>query len=151
MDRGDRQLTGLRVLVVDDDSEMRASLTLVLELYGASVTAVGSSCEALQVLGESVPDVLLSDLSMPGEDGYGLIRKVRALPPDRGGRVPAAAVSARTSAEDRGRVLAAGFQLHVPKPVGGLELATVVARLGGRSARTAPSEWSRSTPARTSS
>jgi CheY-like chemotaxis protein len=132
VDRGDRPLLGLRVLLVEDDRDLRDSLVMALEVYGASVTAVASSRDALQALGDDVPDVLLSDLSMPGEDGYSLIRKVRALAPERGGRVPAAAVTARASAEDRRRVLAEGFQLHVPKPVGGEELVTVVGRLAGR-------------------
>ena len=79
-------LIDLHILVVDDDLDLRESLSLLLELYGASVTAVGSAREALQVLSATVPDVLLSDLAMPGEDGYDLIRKVRALPPDREGR-----------------------------------------------------------------
>ena len=127
-------LSGLHLLLVDDDVDFRESLTMLLELYGASVIAVGSAREALQALEQNTPDVLLSDLSMPGEDGYALIGKVRALPADRGGRVPAAAVTARTSAEDRRRVLAAGFQVHVPKPVHAIDLATVVARLGGLSA-----------------
>lgn len=134
MNLGPPDLIGLRVLLVDDDLDSREIMTTLLELYGASVTAVGSAREALQALRQNTPDVLLSDLSMPGEDGYALIGKVRALPPDRGGRVPAAAVTARTSAEDRRRVLAAGFQVHVPKPVHAMELATVVARLGGLSA-----------------
>jgi CheY-like chemotaxis protein len=125
-------LIGLRVLVVDDDLDLRESLAMLLELYGASVTAVGSAREALQVLSQAVPDVLLSDLCMPGEDGYDLIRKIRALPPDRGAQVPAAAITARTGAEDRRRALAEGFQAHVPKPVRGEDLAVVVARLGGR-------------------
>ena len=133
MDLGEPELIGLRILLVDDDFDSRESLTMLLEFHGASVTAVGSAREALQVLTQSIPDVLLSDLAMPGEDGYELIRKVRALPQDRGGQVPAAAVTARTAVEDRRRVLATGFQVHVPKPVNATELATVVARLGSRS------------------
>lgn len=134
VDLSEPDLIGLRVLLVEDDSDLRESLTILLEIYGASVTAVGSARDALQALEQNTPDVLLSDLSMPGEDGYALIGKVRALPADRGGRVPAAAVTARTSAEDRRRVLAAGFQVHVPKPVHAMELATVVARLASLSA-----------------
>jgi CheY-like chemotaxis protein len=122
-------LSGLRVLLVEDDCDSRESLTMLLEVYGASVTAVASSRAALEALSQTVPDVLLSDLSMPGEDGFTLIGKVRALPADRGGYVPAAAVTARTSAEDRRRVIAAGFQLHVAKPVHATELAAVVFRL----------------------
>jgi CheY-like chemotaxis protein len=125
-------LIGLHILVVDDDLDLRESLSLLLELYGASVTAVGSAREALQVLSATVPDVLLSDLAMPEEDGYDLIRKIRALPPERGGQVPAAAVSARTGPEDRRRALADGFQVYVAKPVSGEDLVAVVARLGGR-------------------
>jgi CheY-like chemotaxis protein len=127
-------LIGLHILVVDDDLDLRESLSLLLELYGASVTAVGSAREALQVLSATVPDVLLSDLAMPGMDGYDLIRKIRALSPDRGAYVPAAAVSARTGPEDRRRALAEGFQIYVPKPVSGEDLVAVVARLGGRTA-----------------
>jgi CheY-like chemotaxis protein len=84
-------------------------------------------------LSHTVPDVLLSDLSMPGEDGFTLIAKVRALPADRGGQVPAAAVTARTTAEDQRRVLAAGFQMHLPKPVHATDLVTAVAQLSGQS------------------
>jgi CheY-like chemotaxis protein len=127
-------LIGLRVLLVDDDLDSRETLTMLLELSGASVTAVGSARDARQTLGQTTPDVLLSDLSMPGEDGYALIGKVRALPSDCGGRVPAAAVTARTSAEDRHRVLVAGFQVHVPRPLYAMTLATVVACLSGLSA-----------------
>jgi CheY-like chemotaxis protein len=129
-------LSGLRVLLVEDDCDLRESLTILLEVYGASVTAVGSSRAALEALSQTVPDVLLSDLSMPGEDGFTLIGRVRALPADRGGHVPAAAVTARVSAEDRRRVLAAGFQVHVAKPAHATELVAVVARLGALS--TAP-------------
>jgi CheY-like chemotaxis protein len=125
-------LIGLRILVVDDDLDLRESLTMLLELYGASVTAVASAREAFQVVSRSAPDVVLSDLCMPGEDGYELIRKIRALPSDRGAHVPAAAITARTGAEDRRRALAEGFQVYVPKPVSGQDLVAVVARLGGR-------------------
>jgi CheY-like chemotaxis protein len=124
-------LGGLRILVVDDDLDLRESLTMLLEIYGASVTAVASAGEALEALSHEVPDVLLSDLAMPGQDGYDLIRQIRALPPDRGAQVPAAAVTARTGPEDRRRTLAEGFDVHVPKPVSGHDLLAVVARLGG--------------------
>ena len=126
-------LTGLNILVVDDNPDSRESLAMLLELYGASVIAADSARKALQVLEHCIPDVLLSDIAMPGEDGYALIRKVRDLPRERGGSVPAAAVTARVGAEDRHRVLAAGFQAHVPKPIDATELAVVVAQLGGLS------------------
>ena len=126
-------LSGLRVLLVEDNGDLRESLTILLEVYGASVTAAESSRAALEALSHTVPDVLLSDLSMPGEDGFTLIEKVRALPADRGGRVPAVAVTARTSAEDRRRVLAAGFQMHLPKPVHATDLVTAVAQLNSHS------------------
>jgi hypothetical protein len=127
-------LIGLNVLFVDDDPDLREGVTMLLELYGASVMAAGSADEALRIMSRSVPDVLLSDLCMPGEDGYELIRKIRALPPDRGAQVPAAAVTARTTPESRRRALAEGFQMYVTKPVSGEDLAAVVARLGGRTA-----------------
>jgi CheY-like chemotaxis protein len=134
MNLGEPALAGLRVLLVEDDVDARESLRLLLELGGAAVTAVGSAREALRALVQSTPDVLLSDLSMPGEDGYALIRKVRALASDPAARVPAAAVTARTSLEDRHRALTEGFQGYVPKPVDAAEVTAVVARLGGRSA-----------------
>jgi CheY-like chemotaxis protein len=126
-------LGGLRILVVDDDLDLRESLTMLLEIYGASVTAVASAGDAMDALSHAVPDVLLSDIAMPGQDGYDLIRQIRALPPDRGAQVPAAAVTARTGPEDRRRTLAEGFDVHVSKPVSGHDLLAVVARLGGRS------------------
>ena len=134
MEHDEPDLIGLSVLFVDDDPDLREGVTMLLELYGASVTAAGSADEALRIMSRSVPDVLLSDLCMPGEDGYELIRKIRALPPDRGAQVPAAAVTARTTPEARRRALAEGFQMYVTKPVSGEDLAAVVARLGGRTA-----------------
>lgn len=126
------RLDGLRVLVVEDDDDMREAMTLALELYGASVSAAASASEALQTLERERPDVLLSDISMPGDDGYALIHKVRARPAHQGGRIPAGAVTARIRPEDRQRVLMAGFQIHVTKPVEPEALAAVVARLAGR-------------------
>jgi CheY-like chemotaxis protein len=130
------ELDGLHILVVEDDLDTREAMTLLLQQFGASVTAAASARDGLRALGLLQPDILLSDLSMPGEDGYDLIRQVRALPPDRGGRIPAAAVTARTSAEDRRRTRAAGFQAHLAKPLDADELASVVARLVGRAAAT---------------
>ncbi|MDQ3754101.1 MAG: PAS domain S-box protein, partial [Acidobacteriota bacterium] len=126
------ELDGVRVLVVDDEPDARQLLTVVLERCGAKILTASSATEALRLLAEVRPDVLLSDIGMPGEDGYSLIRKVRALPAEQGGRTPAAALTAYASAEDRKRVLLAGFQLHIPKPVEPTELITVVASLAGR-------------------
>ncbi|HEY3120279.1 MAG TPA: ATP-binding protein [Vicinamibacteria bacterium] len=110
-------LQGLRILVVDDDADAREGLTVLLEQWGGLVTPAGSAAEALVALQRTRPHVLLSDIAMPGEDGYALIRKVRSLSPEQGGRVPAAALTAYASAEDRIRSLTAGYHEHMPKPV----------------------------------
>jgi len=122
-------LEGVRVLVVDDHPVVREVLTMVLEDWGARVTAVPGVPEALEALGRERPNVVLSDIQMPGEDGYALIRKVRALPPDRGGQTPAAALTGLTTEADRVRVLEAGFQYHVAKPVDARRLVEVVTTL----------------------
>ncbi|MEI2582040.1 hybrid sensor histidine kinase/response regulator [Scytonema sp. PRP1] len=124
-------LGGLRVLVVDDEPDARQLLSTVLLQHKAQVIAVSSAREALVALQKFQPDVLVSDIGMPQEDGYSLIRKVRALPGESG-RTPAVALTAYARAEDRTQALNAGFQLHVPKPVNPTELATVVANLAGR-------------------
>ncbi len=125
-------LTGIRVLVVEDDDDARALLAKVLESQGASVTAVSSAREALSVLGKERVDVLLSDIEMPGTDGYELVRELRLRPSQQGGSVPAAALTAYARTEDRLRALRAGFQLHLSKPVQPAELITVVASLASR-------------------
>jgi CheY-like chemotaxis protein len=110
------RLDGVRVLVVDDAPAMREVVTEILTQDGATVTAVGSAEEAFTALQAERPDVLLSDLAMPGRGGYWLIGQVRALPPERGGLTPAAALTAYTGPEHRASVLRAGFQHHVGKP-----------------------------------
>ncbi len=122
-------LKGLRVLVVDDEQDARHLLKTVLETQGAEIIAVGSTREALDALERSMPDVLISDIGMPDEDGFALIRQVRARTPVQGGRIPAAAVSAYVGEENRRQALAAGFQLHVAKPVDPEELIEVVRSL----------------------
>src|SRR5438034_468525 len=122
-------LHGVRVLVVDDMIDVRDVVTEILERGGAVVTAVGTAEVALEVLQRERPNVLLSDLSMPGKGGYWLIGQVRALPPERGGTTPAAALTAYTGPEHRASVLRAGFQYHVAKPVSMQELLGVVAIL----------------------
>lgn len=125
-------LLGVRVLVVDDEIDTREFITTVLQECQAEVQAVGSVSEALQLIPQWLPDVLVSDIGMPGEDGYSLIRKLRSQPPEQGGKIPAAALTAYARAEDRRRAIQEGFQLHLPKPIEPAELATVVASLVGR-------------------
>jgi PAS domain S-box-containing protein len=125
------RLDGLRVLVVDDEADARRLLTKVLGEAGASVTAVGSVAEALAVVAAASPHVLLSDIAMPDEDGYDLIRQVRAAG-HSAKELPAVALTAFAHKDDRLRVLLAGFQVHVPKPIDPHELIAVIATLAGR-------------------
>jgi CheY-like chemotaxis protein len=120
------------VLVVDDERDSRDLIATVLERQGARVVAVGSAPEALAAIAREVPDVLVSDIEMPEQSGYDLLRQVRELPADHGGRLPAAALTAYASAQDRMKALLSGFQLHVAKPVPPGELVAVVASLAGR-------------------
>jgi PAS domain S-box-containing protein len=128
-DDSQRWLHGLRVLVVDDELDSRELVEAVLVGRGAEVVSVESGDEALQELERQRFDVLISDIGMPSMDGNELIRKVRQLPAVRGGRIPAAALTAYAGVEDRTRVLAAGYQRHIPKPVEPAELITIVANL----------------------
>jgi signal transduction histidine kinase len=125
-------LLGLRVLVVDDEADARETLEQILRHCDAEVRTAASAAEALPLLQAWRPHVLLSDIGMPGEDGYSLIRRVRELPPERGGKTPAVALTAFARSEDRRRALSAGFQMHLAKPVEINELATVVVNLVGR-------------------
>ncbi len=125
-------LQGLKVLVVDDEADTRELISEVLKECGSEVVLSRSAAEALEALHQHKPDILISDLGMPDEDGYSLISKIRSLPPERGGQIPAAALTAYARAEDRMRVLRCGFQFHLPKPVDSAELVTVVASLAGR-------------------
>jgi PAS domain S-box-containing protein len=126
------RLDGLRVLVVDDEPDARNLIAAVLQGRGAQVFMAASAAEAVTMLQAERPAVVLSDISMRDEDGYDFIREVRALPPESGGRTPAAALTAYGRLEDRMKALSAGFQLHVAKPVDPAELVAVVASLGGR-------------------
>src|SRR5262249_10202628 len=125
---------GVRVLVVEDKADARELLRAALGQCGAQVTAVGTAAEALAALTEARPAVLVSDIGMPGEDGYALIQKVRARPVDQGGQIPALALTAYTRAEDRARAQHAGFNAHVAKPVDPTELVAAVADLARRAA-----------------
>jgi CheY-like chemotaxis protein len=122
-----KELYGLKILVVDDDVDTRELIEWVLKRVGAEVTSVGSAREALEALEREKPHLMVSDLAMPQEDGYALLRKIRALPPERGGRIPAIALTAHSLVQDRLQSLRAGFQSHVPKPVVPEELVEVVA------------------------
>jgi len=125
-------LQGIRVLVVDDEVDTRELICEVLKECGSEVITSCSVAEALEALERYKPDILITDLGMPDEDGYSLIAKIRALPAEHGGQIPAAALTAYARAEDRMRVLRSGFQFHLPKPVDSAELVTVVASLAGR-------------------
>ena len=118
--------------MVDDEEDARRLMRMILETCGARVTTAANVEEALTALEAHHPDILLSDLGMPGEDGYALIQKVRDLPPERGGQTPAAALTAYARAEDRLKVLRSGFQIHLPKPIEPVVLIAVVANLAHR-------------------
>jgi hypothetical protein len=126
------EITGVRVLVVDDEPDARALVKRLLEDCHALVTAAASVSEAIEFVQAGEFDVLVSDIGMPGEDGYALIKKVRALAPGRGGKIPAIALTAYARGEDRVKAIAAGFQLHVTKPVEPVELVTMVASAARR-------------------
>ena len=126
-------LLGLRVLLVDDEADTREVIKVALEEWGAEVTAVESAIAAFQTLEDSQPDVLVSDIGMPEEDGYALIRKIRMRDSHAGGEIPAVALTAYASDRDRAFAMAAGFQRHIPKPVEPSKLADAIAQLARRS------------------
>lgn len=125
-------LDGLKVLLVDDEPEARQIISTVITRTGAEVETCTSANEALAKLLEWKPDVILSDIAMPDEDGYTFIGKVRALPRDKGGETPAAALTAYARDVDRRQALDAGYQMHIAKPIGASQLVTMIARLAGR-------------------
>jgi PAS domain S-box-containing protein len=127
-----RSLEGLKVLVVDDEPDARLLLNRLLADGGAEVTLAASAAEAIRLLPRIRPDILISDIGMPTEDGYALIQQVRHLPPERGGQTPAIALTAYASAKDRVRALRSGFQNHLVKPIDFAELIAAVASLTGR-------------------
>ncbi|WP_375472277.1 response regulator [uncultured Nostoc sp.] len=116
-DRSDFNLNGLQALLVDDDKDSREFIAFVLEQYGAQVTEADSAHDALSNLGQAKFDLLISDIGMPDMDGYTLIRQIRKQSPDRGGEIPAIAVTAYAGEIDRQQALAAGFQQHISKPI----------------------------------
>ena len=124
-----KELYGLKILVVDDDVDTRELIDWVLRRAGAEVVAAGSAREALEALEKERFHLIISDIAMPEEDGYSLLKKVRALAPEHGGRIPAIALTAHSMVTDRLQSLRAGFQSHVPKPVVPEELVEVVASI----------------------
>jgi PAS domain S-box-containing protein len=129
------RLDGLKILVIDDEADTRELLRVVLSQCNAEVITAGSVREALELFDRHRPDILISDIGMPEEDGYELIQRIRELPVERGGNVQAIALTAYARAEDRLRVLRSGYQTHVAKPVEMAELLAVVASLAGRHRR----------------
>jgi PAS domain S-box-containing protein len=125
-------LEGLRLLVVDDETGSRDLLETLLGHYGAEVRTASCAAQALEEVTRFKPDLLISDIEMPNEDGYSLLRKLRFVEEDLGGRIPAVALTAHARTEDRMQALAAGFDTHVSKPVEPAELVTVVASLARR-------------------
>jgi signal transduction histidine kinase len=124
-------LAGLAVLVVDDEADTLELIKVLLGQCGAKVTTASSAAEALNLLERVKPDVIISDIGMPSQDGFEFIRKVRQLPPEKGGKTPAVALTAYARAEDRLRVLRSGYQMHISKPVELAELVAVVANISG--------------------
>ncbi|WP_414584430.1 ATP-binding protein [Scytonema sp. PCC 10023] len=125
-------LTDIKVLVVEDDAGTWEFVAFALEQYKADVTAVASATEALEVLANQKPDILVIDIGMPKVDGYTLIRQIRAMTPEQGGMIAAIALTAYVKEHDQQQALAAGFQKHVPKPVEPAQLVAVVAQLSGK-------------------
>ncbi len=125
------ELTGLKILVVDDEADARELFVTLLEERGAAATAVGSTADALAMIRKETPDVIVSDISMPGPggDGYALIRELRSLPPWAGGNIPAAAVTAHATSDHRRKAILAGYQMHLAKPFDPAELVNGIANL----------------------
>ncbi len=138
-----QRLDGLRILVVDDHADGRMLTSLVLTQAGAEVTSVASAEEALQAIAAARPDALVSDIDLSGEDGYALIRQIRRQETEHGGCLPAAALTGYARAEDRARAIAAGFHVHVPKPVEPAALTAAIAAMTGPRGQGAPSPTAR--------
>jgi CheY-like chemotaxis protein len=123
------RLDGIRLLVVEDDEDARELLERMLLDQGAKVAVASSAAEGLRLLSSFRPDMLMSDIAMPNVSGYTFLRMVRSLPPERGGRTPAVALTAYTRPEDQERALQAGFEAHVSKPIEADELVATLAAL----------------------
>ncbi len=126
------QLSGLKVLVVEDDADSRALVSMMLKRHGAEVVAVATVDEAMSTIAIEPADVLISDIGMPDQDGFELIRRIRRLPAERGGNTPAVALTGYATAKDRERAIAEGFQTHLAKPIEPAELVNAIVELKGR-------------------
>jgi PAS domain S-box-containing protein len=126
------RLDGVHVLLVEDDDDSRKLLATMLKRHGARVTPTKSAAEALAVFEGELPDVLISDIGMPDQDGYELMRKLRALPPERGGKTPAIALTGYASRKDKERALSSGYQQHMAKPIEQADMIKAIAALVGR-------------------
>ena len=126
------RLDGVHVLLVEDDDDSRKLLGTILKRHGARVTSTKSAAEALNAFDQELPDLMVSDIGMPDEDGYELIRKLRSSPPEKGGLTPAIALTGYASRKDRERALAAGYQQHMAKPIEQAEMLAAIAALVGR-------------------
>jgi CheY-like chemotaxis protein len=124
------ELSDLVVLIVDDDDDCRDLLATLLESRHAQVVCASSAQEALVRVQEALPHVVVSDIAMPGEDGYAFMRRLRALPRENGGAIPAIALTAFSQLRDRDQALQAGFTRHLPKPVDLAELCAEISSLG---------------------
>lgn len=129
---GTVRLDGVHVLLVEDDDDSRKLLGTMLKRYGARVSSTKSAAEALNVFSHDIPDILISDIGMPDEDGYTFIKKLRALPPDKGGQTPAIALTGYASRKDKERALSAGYQQHIAKPIEQSDMIAAIAALVGR-------------------
>ena len=130
--KGSVRLDGVHVLLVEDDDDSRKLLGTMLKRHGARVTSTKSAAEALQVFADDLPDILISDIGMPDEDGYEFIRKLRELPPEKGGRTPAIALTGYASRKDRERALGAGYHQHMAKPIEQADMIAAIAAFVGR-------------------
>jgi len=129
-------LSGLRVLVVDDELDVRKLVQRMLKDCRASVSIAASMSEGLMEIERQMPDLLISDIGMPEYDGFEFIRRLRELPANSGGAIPAIALTAYARNEDRQKILLSGFQMHATKPVQAAELVAMVANLCGRASST---------------
>jgi PAS domain S-box-containing protein len=126
------RLDGVHVMLVEDDDDSRKLLGTMLKRHGARVTSTKSAAEALEAFANEVPDVLISDIGMPDQDGYELIRKLRSLPPEKGGNTPAIALTGYASRKDRERALSSGYHQHMAKPIEQVDMIAAIAAIVGR-------------------